>query len=124
MLSTIHRRALQRQLELLEAFAARLPANGESTVTFDARDLNGRIRELQGYFQAQILPLAASELPSELAGAWQALQTELHRNLRLLQTEILRWQAARQPQTQQQRLQSVRDRLQSAISQVRSLLEA
>ncbi|MEO0946931.1 MAG: heterocyst frequency control protein PatD [Cyanobacteria bacterium J06641_5] len=118
---------MQTQLESLEALVTALAASAASesaVVVFDAGDLNGRVRTLQQQFQAQILPLAASELPPELAVAWQALQTELHRNLRLLQTETLHLQAARQPQTQQQRLQTVRDRLDSAISQVRSVLEA
>ena len=122
MLSTIHKLALQEFLNALEAFASNLSENTASGL--NTCDLNERARGLQKQFQAQLLPLSASELPTELAGAWQALQIELHRNLRLLRTEVVRLQAARQPSTQQQRLQAVRDRLQSAISQVRSLLEA
>lgn len=126
MLPTIHARALRAVLERLEDFAAALPAISpeETDATLAPGALSQRVRELQSQFQEQILPLPASELSPELAGIWQALQTELHRNLRLLQTEVLRLQAARQSPTQQQRLQAVRDRLQSAISQVRSLLEA
>lgn len=125
MLPTIHKLALQKQLRLLEAFVTVLPPIAtDKSIAIDTSDLNGRVRGLQEHFQAQILPLEASDLPPELAGAWQALQTELHRNLRLLQTDVLRLRAARQPQTQLQRLQTVRDRLDSSISQVRSLLEA
>ncbi len=119
MLPTPYTRSLRDLLSDLETFASAL-ANATPADT----DLAERGRSLHGQFQQVILPLPAEALPSGLASAWQTLQTELHRNLRLLQTELMFLQAARQPQTRQQRLQTCQARVQGAIAQARSLLEA
>lgn len=106
----------------LEAFACKLETTLPEAIA--TQDLQGCVRDLQLRWQRDILPLPPEALPPAQATAWQTLQTELHRQLRLLQTETMLLQAARQPQTRQQRLQNYRTRLQGAIAQARSLLEA
>lgn len=62
----------------------------------------------QQHFQQHIvIPAAELDLPSLV----QSVQTEINRNLRLLSTDVVFLQSARQAAIQQQRLQQVCDRL-------------
>lgn len=71
--------------------------------------------QLQQYFQQQLMPLTGDELSGELFSQWQSSQTEMHRHLRLLQTDLMFWQTSKSGDTSQQRLATVRDRVQTLI---------
>jgi hypothetical protein len=79
--------------------------------------------QVQQVFQEQILGLSGEGLDGALASAWQSMQTEIHRNLRLLATDLLFLASARQAATTQQRLGSVRDRVGHIIGYCQGMVE-
>jgi chromosome segregation ATPase len=74
-------------------------------------NLQVQVTNLQSNFRGQLLSLPLETLPAEQAGTWQAALTEINRHLRLLGQEVVFWQAAKQPETQQQRRQQLEARL-------------
>lgn len=112
MLSKQHSQAYQEFLLLLQ----KLQNNFESdTGEIDILSLQKQFPTLQTFFQQQITVLTGQELDPAIATRWQSLQTEMHRELRLLNTDILFLASARQAETRSQRLTAVRDRLQRII---------
>jgi hypothetical protein len=73
--------------------------------------LRKTLQKTQEYFQQHILTLDLDELkPTDLSKV-QSIQTEINKQLRLLETDILFLQAARQPTTVHQRQTQITDRL-------------
>ena len=83
-------------------------------------------QELQDFYQQQIFPLVeehiAEQVPLEIASRWRSLQTEIHRSMKLLATDISLFKAARSPQMQQTRRQGMSDRLSVLISYCQIIL--
>ncbi len=77
---------------------------------------------LKKHFYESILPLSPESLALEDLQLWQPKQTELHRTLRLLETDMVFWQASRHPLTRQSRLQILSDRLETFIGYTQSLI--
>ncbi|MBD2099278.1 heterocyst frequency control protein PatD [Leptolyngbya sp. FACHB-261] len=67
--------------------------------------------EAQQFFQVQVLGLDAEVLPLETEQQLRAYQTEIQRELRLLGTDLSFLQAARKPETVQQRQGQIQQRL-------------
>ncbi|MBF2000816.1 MAG: heterocyst frequency control protein PatD [Synechococcales cyanobacterium C42_A2020_086] len=72
--------------------------------------IQDQLREVQQTFQA-ILNLDLASLPTSQAVRLQSYQTEINKQLRLLNTDLLFWQSARQSATQQQRQAQAQHRL-------------
>ncbi|MBR8839442.1 MAG: heterocyst frequency control protein PatD [Stigonema ocellatum SAG 48.90 = DSM 106950] len=70
---------------------------------------------LRQFFQQQILPLADVDTDSPDAGRVQSYQTEMSKQLRLLELDVIFFQAARQPSTAQIKLDAISDRLTTLI---------
>ncbi len=85
--------------------------------------LRDSFQNLQQLFQRQIATLSASELVPDDAPRWQSLQTEIHKQMRLLETDILLLLCARTPGTAQRRVGAVRDRLNTLIQYCEVLLQ-
>jgi len=79
---------------------------------FDRPTLQSHLANLQQYFQTQILPLDMQTLPDETGLRVHGLQVEMNKQLRLIGTDALFLRAAKQPETMQQRLRQIGDRLQ------------
>ncbi|ACK65489.1 conserved hypothetical protein [Rippkaea orientalis PCC 8801] len=85
--------------------------------------LSENLQELQGIFQEQILGSTLEGLDSSLTSVFQSTQTEIQRNLRLLATDLLFLQSARQQKTKEQRLGVMCDRIEQLISYSQIILE-
>jgi hypothetical protein len=77
--------------------------------------LENCFKQLKDHFYTQIIPLKLDDIPLDAMSKCQSLQTELHRTLRLLETDLLFWGSARQSATRQARLQVIRDRTSTMI---------
>ncbi|MFM2311018.1 MAG: hypothetical protein RLZZ04_294 [Cyanobacteriota bacterium] len=121
MLAASHNRAYQDFLTLLTTFRQNLSdqeqKNNQSFVT-------QKFQSLSTWFEQKLVPLEAQDLEpafpqdrrSLIASRWQAVQTEILREFKLLSTDMLFLAAARQQTTQLTRLQSIEGRLAKLIS--------
>lgn len=80
-------------------------------------------RAAQSHFQTRILPLPTAELSPTREAQLRSVQTEIHRVLRLILTDILFLGAAKTPTVQSQKLQALNDRLTSILSYCQQLLQ-
>lgn len=74
-------------------------------------------------FTEQILKLNPTEIEPMLTSRWQSIQTEIHRGLRLLGTDILFWRTSKQNATASTRLTVIGDRLGRLIDYCQVILE-
>lgn len=92
-------------------------ADGEKT------ELREGFQNVQQLFQHQIVTLSTDELDSDCIPRWQSLQTEIYKQMRLLQTDMMLLQAARNPATSQHRISGLRDRINTLIKYCQALLQ-
>jgi hypothetical protein len=120
MLAASHNRAYQGFLTLLTTFRQNLSVqeqkNNPSFVT-------QKFQAVSAWFEQNLVPLKAQELEPAIASRWQAVQTEILREFKLLSTDILFLAAARQQTTQLTRRQSIDDRLTKLISYCQIMIE-
>lgn len=96
-------RELREQLEEL-----RHQGEGDS---LEIATLKTGVDRAQQFLQLQVLPFSISGLDSAEGSRTQSYHTELHKQLRLLATDVLFLGSARQEATRQQRQAQIRDRL-------------
>lgn len=89
--------------------------------TWSATALKTEISQLQQLFQTQ---LAADTPIANEPNSIQAIQTEINKQLRLLETDVLFLQAARQPTKIQQRQQQIVDRINLLLNYCAAILNA
>ncbi len=109
MLPLSYRQRYQTFLNTLKQLQETLNTDG------DYAALKAGFSQLQQQFQQEIMALTGEELTGELLSQWQSSQTEIHRTMRLLQTDLMFLQTSRNPETSQQRLATVRDRVEKLI---------
>jgi hypothetical protein len=80
-------------------------------------------QNVQQLFQSQIATLSADDVAPEYAPRWQSLQTEIYKQMRLLETDMMLLQASRSSATSERRVLSVRDRLNTLIQYGEALLQ-
>ncbi|RCJ23163.1 hypothetical protein A6S26_00990 [Nostoc sp. ATCC 43529] len=82
-----------------------------------APELRRRVASLQQLFGEEIVPLADEN--------WrvQSYQTEMSKQLRLLEIDVMFFQGARQASTVQTRLQTISDRLTTLIQYCNAILQ-
>ena len=112
MLSMSHSQAYQEFLTLLQKLNEDFFLTKED---IEIKSVQTQFHTIKTLFQQKIAGLTGEELAPEIATRWQSLQTELYRELRLLETDILFWASARQLETREQRLLLVSDRLKRVI---------
>lgn len=116
MLSSTHSQAYSDFSQALLQFRERIEEPNVS--------LKEAFASLQDVFQLSVMSLTEEGLEPSVASGWQLVQTEIYRGMRLLQTDILLLQAARQAVTLEQRKQGVRDRLTQLLSYCDTLLSS
>ncbi|ERN41133.1 hypothetical protein KR51_00023970 [Rubidibacter lacunae KORDI 51-2] len=126
MLPQSHRNCYECLLAALEQLQAEVESSESSAAP---SELIRQWQQVQQEFQLAASPAAIAsaqppELDGELQARWQALHTEIHRDLRLLQADILYLQASRQAATAAERRHTVRDRLERLLALVRALLQS
>lgn len=118
MLPTLHRQCYQEFQRVLE----QLQTTTSDTEIEDAK-LRNASQTVQQLFQQQIATLNTDELAPNQFVRWQSLQTEIHKQMRLLQTDIMLLLASRQSSTAQRRTSEVRNRLNTLIQYCEALLQ-
>lgn len=108
-----------------ETFQQRLAEMSQTIALFDqnAPTLQSETTNLQNFFREHILSLPMAELTPSLQHWVQSYQVECDKQLRLLGVEAMRLRAARQSATIEQRLQQVRDRLDTLQRYCTAVLE-
>ena len=69
------------------------------------------LREVQEYYQKEVFPLTEAGIDTGLVSRWRSLQTELHRLVRLLETDWLFCRSSVRSNTSEQRLRILRERI-------------
>jgi hypothetical protein len=117
MLPKLHRLAYAELQEKLESLSDRLDQFPE-----DVASLFEVGQEVQSYFQSKILPLPTAELSPQQEIHLRSLQTEIHRTLRLILTDLLFLKTAKTLAIQTQKRQILRDRLALALGYCQQLI--
>ncbi|WP_341529691.1 heterocyst frequency control protein PatD [Nostoc sp. UHCC 0302] len=124
---SLNREKYRTLAALLEQLRADVNAN-----QFNAPTLQQRVASLQQFFRQQIVPLAdvgvrgAPQSEDSLqAEDWreQSIKTEISKQLRLLEVDVMFFQGARQAPTAQARLQTIGDRLAILIQYCNAILQ-
>jgi hypothetical protein len=123
MLSASHNRAYQDFLTLLTKFVQFIQKLIAQEQEFNQSKLECEFQELSTLFTQNIVPLSDQNLAPAIASRWQAVQTEILREFKLLSTDILFLAASRQPTTQLKKLKSINERLIKLISYCQIILK-
>ncbi|KAB8316520.1 hypothetical protein SD81_025360 [Tolypothrix campylonemoides VB511288] len=93
-----------------------------ATAKVDASQLRLSVTSLQQFFQQQIVPLV-NDTDSIDEGRLQSYQTEISKQLRLLEIDVIFLQGARQASTARHRLDAIGDRLTTLIEYSNAILQ-
>lgn len=118
MLPSTHRQPYQEFQQALEQML-------HSAVAIDLEKviLRDKFQDLQQLFKHQIAHLSADDLIDESASRWQSLQTEIYKQMRLLETDVMLLQAARSSATRETRITGISDRIKILIQYCEALLQ-
>jgi hypothetical protein len=79
-------------------------------------------QNIQVYLREKIVPFSEELLDSNIARLWQSWQTETHRYIRLLNTDLLFFASAKQSSTRQGKASLIDQHLRSAIALSENLI--
>ncbi len=115
----------QPQRECYEAFQNTLEELLKQVAAPDLQvtTLRDRFQDVQQLFQSQIASLSADDVSPDYASRWQSIQTEIYKQMRLLETDLMLLQAARSSATFRSRASSVSDRIKTLIQYCEALLQ-
>lgn len=88
-----------------------------TTTQLDPTELQQRLTSLKEIFQQRIVPISESDSRE------QSYRTEISKQLRLLEIDVMFYQGARQAATVQTRLQTIGDRLTTLIRYCDAILQ-
>ncbi|HEY9669998.1 MAG TPA: heterocyst frequency control protein PatD [Waterburya sp.] len=80
-------------------------------------------QEVKQVFQRQIATLSIDDIAPESASRWQSLQTEIHKQMRLLETDVMLLLSSRSLTTSQRRTSGLCDRVNTLIQYCTALLQ-
>ena len=104
MSSIIHKKVYREFLSLLKEFQQQLNGSDKSSPPASWNNV-------QQFSEQTLFSLTEDDLEEAIIQQWRSLQTEIQREFRLLNTDILFLAASRQSKTKELRLQSIGDRL-------------
>lgn len=110
MLPKSHQQELLSWLELLKSLEILFCDDKNNFVI--AKD---KWHQIQDYLQTKIMTLDSGDLETSQQSLFQSWQTETYRYIRLLQTDFLFYQTAKQVSTKQTRFLIIKQRLNDAI---------
>lgn len=82
-----------------------------------------KFQALQQFFQSQIICLTADDLGEDYTSRWQSFQTEIYKQMRLLETDMMLLQASRSSATSIHRASNVSARINTLIQYCQALLQ-
>jgi hypothetical protein len=94
-----------------------------TTTELNAPGLRLRVTSLQQMFVVDIVPLTDEDAQMPHNSREQSYQTEMSKQLRLLELDVIFFQGARQPATAQARLQTISDRLTTIMQYCEAILQ-
>lgn len=94
-----------------------------TTAELNAPGLRLRVASLQQMFLVEIVPLADEDAQMPHNSREQSYLTEMSKQLRLLELDVMFFQGARQPATAQARLQTISDRLTTLMQYCEAILQ-
>ncbi|MDF5721378.1 MAG: heterocyst frequency control protein PatD [Rhizonema sp. PD37] len=92
-------------------------------IPLNALELRQRTASLQQFFQQQIVPLDDEGADSQDWGREQSYRTEMSKQLRLLEIDVMFFQGSRQASTAQERLDTINHRLTTLIEYSKAILQ-
>jgi mannose/cellobiose epimerase-like protein (N-acyl-D-glucosamine 2-epimerase family) len=95
----------------------------QATQSADRAMLQSAFQATQELFQQQIAPLDLEALDPKISLKARAIQVEINKQMRLLATDLLFLQAARQPTTASQRQQQIGDRVEMLLRYCVAVME-
>lgn len=120
MLPIIHMNGYQNFLTALIELEIKLKPVIAQTLPVDLKIF---WQELYQYFQKHLANSLDLEIETKIYHQWISLHTEIKREVRLLNTDLLFWQSSRQSQTQIARQKSCWERSQKLIKYCQMILE-
>lgn len=118
MLSQSHHQAYQKLLSALKELGEVLTYPEGETEAWKQK-----WQQVQQIYQAQVLNLSSEGLEPAIVSRWQSWHTEIHRALKLLQTDILFWSAAKKISKAKARQAKISERLESLINYCQQILQ-
>ncbi|MCT7948940.1 heterocyst frequency control protein PatD [Ancylothrix sp. C2] len=94
-----------------QEFTALLSAMSQSVETEDGLLIKQALKAVQEFFGAEILGLPVDQLSETIEGKVRSYQTEIHKQLRLLATDVMFLAVSRSKTTVAGRLATMRERL-------------
>lgn len=88
-----------------------------------ATELRQRTLSLQQFFQQQIVPSPQDDNDNQNQGRVQSYRTEMSKQMRLLELDVMFFQGARQASTAQDRLLSISNRLTTLIEYCNAIVQ-
>ncbi len=89
----------------------------------DLNVIQSDFQQLQQVYQQEIFNSSSEASDPAVASRFQLVQTEIHRSLRLLSTDLLFLQSSRQGTTTKQRLKGVCDRLEQLSGLTQAMIQ-
>lgn len=117
MLTSLHQQNLQQWMSLLLDLRSQLKQSNYILTVQSPQWQN-----LQTAFKQKIISLTDEGVEPQLRSPWQSFQTESHRCLRLLNTDIIFLSSSKSETTRKQRLIQINNRLDLMISYCQKLL--
>ena len=117
MLSKSHQQELLGWLELLKSLNLLLCADTNNFTL-----IQNKWYQIQDYLQIKIMTLNSDELDISQQSLFQSWQTETYRYIRLLKTDFLFYQSAKQITTKESRFLVIQQRLNEAIKDRKSVV--
>lgn len=118
MLPESHYQSYQAFKQILEQLYEAI-----ESADFEITAVNTTLTQVQERFRSQLLRLGVDTLDPVLASQIQSLQTEIHKQLKLLNLDMTFLRGAKQASTQQQRQEQMRDRVKTLIRYCDSILQ-
>ncbi|MGB7444432.1 MAG: heterocyst frequency control protein PatD [Coleofasciculaceae cyanobacterium] len=118
MLPASHCEPYQELQKALESMLSKV-----SSTNWQGAKLQEIDQSVQQVFSQEIANLRADELAPEDISRWQSIQTEIHKQMRLLSTDLMMLQAARSSETFLVRSKSLCDRITTLIQYCQALID-
>ncbi len=119
MLPIIHMNGYQKFLTILSELEIKLKPTSAQTIPTNVKTL---WQEVYQYFQTDLENFLDQEIEPKIYHQWNSLHTEITREVRLLNTDLLFWQSSRQSATQLARQTSCWQRSQKLIRYCQMIL--
>ena len=88
----------------------------------DLNRLQKNHQNVQQLFRDQIASLNADDVAPDYASRWQSLQTEIYKQIGLLQTDVMMLKVSRSAATSGSRLASAKNRINTLIGYCKAML--